>query len=212
MASSRTVKGFVLLVAAASLLLAMGCYNNNTGETNIESAIRITLPAFPETGPHAVLTFTEMHYQPSYRVQESPRLLPPSDSVPVTGREIMYTRDEYAVLTAPESVRNGYDAAKAAELYRVNCMVCHGASMTGDGAIVQFLSRGAPPPNLHSEAIRTASEGNVFAWISFGGQGGFALAMVNRPPAAIMPQFYQLLTEHERWMLVMYLKQQAAAQ
>ena len=32
--------------------------------------------------------FTEMHYSQSYRLQEPPRLLPPAQSVPVTGKEV----------------------------------------------------------------------------------------------------------------------------
>ena len=43
-----------------------------------------------------------MHYQPSYRVQEGPRILPPEGSVPVTGREITYgSLEEYEELSVP---------------------------------------------------------------------------------------------------------------
>jgi mono/diheme cytochrome c family protein len=141
-----------------------------------------------------------------------PRLQPPLKSVPVTGRSIAHTRDEYATLTAPDSVHAAYSEARAAELYRINCAVCHGQSMTGDGAIVSFLKTGAKPPNLVAGAVDTASEGDVFGWVSFGGQAGFALAMAGRETSAIMPQFYQLLTEQERWSLVLYLKKTAADQ
>lgn len=211
-AALPSLKRLAVALAALALFASAACWNNNTGETHIGGLAEFTLPAFPETGAHAVLLFTEMHYQPSYRVQEMPRLQPPLDSVPVTGKSIDYTRDEYATLTAPDSVRAAYSEAKAAELYRVNCAVCHGESMTGDGPIVSYLKTGAKPPNLIDGAAKAASEGDVFGWVSFGGQAGFALAMAGRETSAIMPQFYQLLTEQERWHLVLYLKQRSAAQ
>ena len=72
------VAGAARLAAVAlglfALLAALGCYNNNTGETRISEDIYFTLPAFPETGSNKVQVFTEMHYQPSYRSQEGPRL------------------------------------------------------------------------------------------------------------------------------------------
>lgn len=211
LAALQPLKRFAVALTALSLLAAVSCWNNNTGEAHIGGLVEFKLPAFPETGAHAVEVFTEMHYQPSYRVQEMPRLQPPLESVPVTGKSIAYTKDEYAALTAPDSVRAAYSETKAAELYRVNCAVCHGESMTGDGRIVSFLKTGAKPPNLIDGAVKTGSEGDVFGWVSFGGQAGFALAMAGRETSAVMPQFYQLLTEQERWHLVLYLKQRSGS-
>lgn len=204
-------KGIGLLLAVLLMLLATGCYNNNTGEVTIEGMARFTLASFPETGVHPVLTFTEMHYSPSYRVQESPRILPPSDSVPVSGKRIILASEEYESLTAPRDAVASYDAREAAELFRVNCMVCHGETKTGDGAMKDFLTRGAAPADLMRGAVSTASEGSVFAWISFGGQPGFAMAMIGRTSPTVMPSFYQLLTDEEIWSLVMYLEQESAS-
>jgi len=79
-----------------AIMFALGCYDSNTGDANIGGAINFKLPAFPETGSNRVQVFTEMHYQPSYRTQESPRLLPPDGSVPITGAEVVYASiDEY---------------------------------------------------------------------------------------------------------------------
>jgi mono/diheme cytochrome c family protein len=205
-------KRLAVALAALAMMASAACWNNNTGETHVGGLVEFTLPAFPETGAHAALVFTEMHYQPWHRVQEVPRLLPPLESVPVTGKAIAYTKDEYATLTAPDPVRTAYSEAKAAELFRVNCAVCHGESMTGDGVMRGFLKSGAPPADLMRGAVSTASEGEVFAWVSFGGQPGFAMAMISRESPTVMPQFYQLLTEEERWHLVLYLKQKSAAQ
>ena len=81
--------GIALLVTALAMFALVGCYNNNTGETNIGDSIRFKLPAFPETGSNKVQVFTEMHYQPSYRSQEGPRLDVPDSAVPISGKEVV---------------------------------------------------------------------------------------------------------------------------
>ena len=85
----------MVLFSALLALVLTGCYNNNTGETEILGIVDIKLPAFPETGSHAVVVFSEMHYSPAYDDQEGPTIGPPTDSIPVTGREIKYTAEEY---------------------------------------------------------------------------------------------------------------------
>ena len=101
--ASHTLPRLWAPLALALIAIALaGCYNNNTGEANIGGAIHFKLPAFPESGANAVEIFNEMHYQPSYRSQEGPRLLPPPDSVPVTGKELRYaTLEEYQELNIP---------------------------------------------------------------------------------------------------------------
>ena len=42
--------------------------------------------------------FPEMHYNPSYKTQEPPALTAPSDSVPITGKEVIYTLKEAQAL------------------------------------------------------------------------------------------------------------------
>ena len=69
--------GLLALLTAAALLLA-GCYDSTTGDTTVHGIAEFKLPVFPETGAHRVMVFSEMHYQPSYRSQEMPRLLQPS--------------------------------------------------------------------------------------------------------------------------------------
>ena len=120
---------FLVVTSAVLLLLVTGCYNNNTGETNILGIADLKFPAFPETGSHAVVIFSEMHYSPAYDDQEGPTIGPPSDSVPVTGREIEYTAEEYTALRMSGKSTNSYDEGKAADIYRVNCSVCHGESL-----------------------------------------------------------------------------------
>ena len=199
------------LMLALSLLavMAAGCYNNNTGETSIGGSINFTLPAFPETGGNVIEIFNEMHYQPSFRPQEGPRLLPPSDSVPVTGRELRYASlDEYGVLTVPDSAVASYDQASGQQLYNINCAVCHGPGLKGDGPILPFIDKGPEPADLTADLTRTSTDGELFGFISGGGRQGLAARLRDRESASPMPEFRLLLTEDERWMLVQFLRSQ----
>ena len=208
--------GIIALAALAALTLAvLGCYNNNTGETKIGESINFTLPAFPETGPHAVQVFTEMHYQPSYKVQEIPRILPPRDSVPVTGREIRYgSIEEYQALTVPDTTAQSYDDAHGQQLYDINCAVCHGAALDGLGPAVTMVGAdGQPawdkdpvPVDLRLAETVSATDGELFGYISLGGRQGLSARLRDRETTSPMPEFMKLLSEDERWTLVQYLR------
>ena len=187
--------------------VAVGCYNNNTGHTEIGGQISFTLPAFPESGPHAVQVFTEMHYQPSYRSQEIPRLLPPPDSVPINGREIVpESPDGFSGLPVPDRVTASYDSSKARVLFDVNCAVCHGRSLKGDGAIVEYIDKGPLPADLTVALTVGSTDGELFGFISEGGRQGQAAFHRDRPSASPMPFFRSMLTEDDRWALVLYLR------
>ncbi len=206
----KTARQMVVVALAAVMpLAALACYNSTTGHTEVRGVARFTLPVLPETGSHKVVVFSEMHYQPKFDSQEVPRLLPAPDSVPVTGRDIQYASlEEYAPLTPPAQVEERYNRSDAAELYRVNCLVCHGASLGGDGPVAQFMTRGAKPANLMSEATRNSTDGELFAFIGEGGRQGYALTSVGQPSTSPMPAFKFLLTDDERWMLVKFLRGQ----
>jgi len=153
------------------LLFAVGCYNSKTGASNIGGAINFTLPVLPETGGHFIETFTEMHFQPSYREGEIPRLLPPEGSVPVTGAEVIPTSAEgYSGLEIPSEARENYDPESAQGLYIVNCQVCHGPSLLGDGPIRPFMTKGPFPVNLTDPVTVQATDGELFGFISGGGR------------------------------------------
>ncbi len=189
-----------------SALLTVACGDIRTGEAEIHGVAEFTLPAFPETGSNVIEIFNEMHYAPSFKSQEGPRILPPPDSVPVTGRELAYTTlEEYNAVAMPDDVLRSYDAVAAAELYRVNCLVCHGKSMTGDGMMRPMMKRGPLPADLMSELTQESSFGEMFAYISQGGRQGFAAVSSGLPSGSPMPRFDLLLTEQERWALAKYL-------
>ena len=202
-------------ILALFALASVGCYNTRTGAANIGDSIKFTLPAVPQTGSNAVQVFTEMHYQPSFRVQEGPRLLPPPDSVPVTGREIRYTTaEEYFSLTIPDRAAQSYDQARAQNLYDINCTVCHGSGFTGDGRITtmtradgtKVMSKGPFPADLTADLTKSSTDGELFAFISKGGRQGLAAVLRGRESSSPMPEFMLLLNEDERWWLVQFLR------
>ena len=208
----------LLLVLLVGVAATLGCYNSDTGETNVGGAINFTLPVFPETGGNAVEIFTEMHYQPSYRSQEGPRLLPPAESIPVTGVGLSYTRvEQYAdfeSLTIPAGVDRSYERAEAQALYDVNCMVCHGSTLRGDQdrdnspiLALGFMNRGPFPSDLTSDLTQGASDGALFAFISGGGRQGLASVSRGNASGSPMPQFGRLLTADERWTLVKFQRE-----
>ena len=219
----------LVLLAALLTIAALGCYNTRTGDVSVGGSISFKLPAFTQTGPHAVDIFTEMHFQPSYRTQEGPRILPPPDSVPITGKEVEYDNiEEYQSLGVPSEIASDPGAlSRARDTYDANCLVCHGSNLRGedgDATILPYLANatGARPRNLvdvklssdGEQIIGAASDdttdGEIYAWISYGGQAGFASALRDRPTTSWMPQFINLLSEEERWELVMFIRAEQA--
>jgi len=145
------------------------------------------------TGAYPLDVFPEGHYQQSFRSQEPPRLQPPTDSVPITGKEVTYNFSEAGNLINPVPASNE-TTTKANQLYQLNCAVCHGASGRGDGPMTSYFQQaGAPPPiDYVSPRVKSRKEGELF-WIITNGLG-------------TMPRFGPLLTSEERWALVHFIR------
>jgi mono/diheme cytochrome c family protein len=162
-----------VLLAAALLPLLAACYT---------------------TGAYPVDYFPEMHYGAAYRRQEPPRLAPPTASVPITGRERMYTLPESVALQNPVPASPD-NLARAQRLYQVNCSACHGPNGRGDGVVAAwFVHEGqTPPADYTNPGVASLSDGQLY-WVVTNGLGG-------------MPPFGSLLTPEERWLLVDFIRQ-----
>lgn len=211
----RNRKTAVLGALLSATLLATACYNTGTGAVNVGGAINFTMPAFPETGSHSVEMWTEMHFQPSYRVQEGPRLLPPEGSVPISGAEILpVSMDAFKALEIPQEFSGNYDDASAWRTYQVNCLVCHGGLLDGKGPITTLVGsdgnlaydRGPYPADLRSDATKNSTDGELFGFISGGGRQGLAVRLRGRDSTSPMPEYRKLLSEEDRWALVQFLR------
>ena len=216
------IRSFKLIAMATAILLtflvASGCYNSKTGEVKVGGSISFELPVFPKTGSHAVQVFSEMHYSPAYRSQEVPRILPPEGSVPITGAEVKVLDIDKLKTLDGQIYSGSYDGSESARVYAVNCQVCHGNTLLGDGPITTLSSArgdgskvydGAVPVNLLSERVTSLSDGEIFGYITWGGRPGLAAAARGKESTAIMPQFGYLLTEEQRWHLVQYIREQS---
>ena len=216
----------VLLLACVVVLMAVGCYNSTSGDTEVYGIAEFKLPVLPKTGSHKVMVFNEMHYQPSFRVQEGPRLLPTSQSVAFSGlggpglvtqpemiriEPVYRTVADAKLIEIPEDISDSYDAAGAAELYRVNCSVCHGMTLGGDGSVATLMkeqSLGPLPADLTLGQTQNATDGELYAFISDGGRQGFALTSAGLESRSPMPPFKNLLSQEDRWALVAFLRAQ----
>ena len=70
-------------------------------------------------GAYPLDIFYEMHYQPSYKAHEPPRLSAPESAVPF--------------FDPPAATSFNLDGQ---HLYEVNCAMCHGAAAQGDGEVL----------------------------------------------------------------------------
>ena len=156
--------GLALALALAAGLLAAGC----------------------SQGAYPLDIFYEMHYQPSYKAQEPPRLSPPASAVPWYG----------APAPAPTSF-----GGSGKHIFETNCAMCHGVEGRGDGPVLgrmivdygyQATDAALLNPDLTSEAARSLDRE---------GLRGVVIGGVN-----VMPSFAKLLTEEQIELALDYVQ------
>ena len=81
--------------------------------------------------------------------------------------------------------------ARGAELFQINCAICHGSGGKGDGTVASFLEN--KPADLTSPAVQFLSDGAVFMTITNGIPG-------------YMPALNENLTVRERWDVVNFVR------
>jgi mono/diheme cytochrome c family protein len=128
-----------------------------------------------------------MEIQPSYRPMENP-LPVPARSIPVEGPA--YIAD--GPLPINPIAADDASIKRGAELYTINCQMCHGVTGEGNGPIAPFLIN-FKPANLTSPLVTAFSDGQIFMTIS------------NGVPER-MPALNENLTVSERWDVVNYVR------
>lgn len=130
-------------------------------------------------GSYPLDIFYEMHYQPSYKSHEPPRLSVPASAVPF--------------YPAPRATSFADDGR---HLFDVNCSMCHGTGAKGDGPVLRRMIDvyGYSPaldPDLTSPAV-----------MSMGPEGiqGFMFSGV-----VVMPNFSKLLSKEEMRLIAEYV-------
>ena len=130
-------------------------------------------------GSYPVDIFYEQHYQQSYRSHEPPRLIGVADAVAF-----------YPPIVS--TVTN-----TGADLFRVNCQMCHGADAQGTGPVLAKMIEdyGYEPivsPNITNRPVSFIAS---------------RLEAETRPlgPSSVMPPFGKLLSEAERNAIAKYI-------
>ena len=127
-----------------------------------------------------------MEIQPSFKPMEHP-LPVPQASIPIEGAA--YTQDT-GVPVNP-IIEDEISISRGAELFRINCVPCHGKTGKGDGVVGNFFK--FKPADLTSEIVQQNSDGALFLVISNGVAGR-------------MPPLNENFYVRERWDLVNFIR------
>lgn len=122
----------------------------------------------------------DMQEQPSYRSQEAPRLHSPPGSIPRESRAI----------PSRQALTAGLEIHRATDLYRVNCLPCHGESGEGSGPVAPYLNE--LPANLRAFRVRALSTEQLYRIITNGKN--------------MMPSFQGELSATERMLLASFIQ------
>ena len=127
-----------------------------------------------------------MEIQPSYKPMEKP--LPVSlDAIPIEGAA--YVPGMGAPVNPVET--DEVSVGRGAQLFKINCVICHGPAGMGDGVIGAFFEY--KPANLTASQVQTLSDGAIFLVISNGVKGR-------------MPALNENLTVRDRWDIVNFIR------
>jgi mono/diheme cytochrome c family protein len=127
-----------------------------------------------------------MEVQPAFQPMYKP-LPVPTDALPVEGAA-------YSLLMGvPPNPVTADQASmeRGAELFKINCVLCHGPQGKGDGPVASHLKN--KPFDLTSFPIHSYTDGGIFFIISTGVPGK-------------MPGLNENLTVRERWDVVNYVR------
>jgi hypothetical protein len=129
---------------------------------------------------------TFMQVQTNFQPMEDPRPVV-TDTIPIEG-------EAYSLLLGvpPNPVTADQTSIeRGAELYGINCSLCHGTGGKGDGPVASHLEN--KPFDLTSFPIHSFTDGGIFFTISTGVPGK-------------MPALNENLTVLERWDIVNYVR------
>jgi len=129
---------------------------------------------------------TNMADQPSVGYQDSPRLLPPERSVPITGKTIVLDTLPVNPIPADET-----SLQRGEILFSIYCALCHGDRGQGDGPLAKHYEE-RPLRPLTSANITAQFDGQLFRTIT----EGFS----RMPPQA------EALSPRERWDVINYVR------
>jgi len=113
---------------------------------------------------------------------------PPAGTLAIDAPRIVDRREARFGLINPRPA--SADVLKeGAELYRTYCVMCHGESGVGDGAVAQHFRR---VPDLKTPYIQNYTDGRLYTVLREGGSN--------------MPPYAEALSVDERWAVVHFVR------
>lgn len=125
------------------------------------------------------------------QVQEAAPMMGGGDSG-MMARHHAQVPQEYSGKTAPETTEDSI--LRGAEIYKTNCLSCHGESGAGDGPAGAALT---PAPSPIGHTTQMLSDGMVFYRVSEGG-AEFQTSM---------PAWKDILSEEQIWDVIAYVRE-----
>lgn len=146
-----------------------------------------------------------MEIQSSYDDQESPRSVP-EQSIPIEGAAYLPNIDPInPVASDDESISRG------AQLYQINCAVCHGVTGTEITTVSAYLIK-VKPTNLASAEAQALTDGEIFLTISNGKFNPNNSLFPDVQFSGQCPPLKDNLTVRERWDVVNFIRTLAATE
>lgn len=140
-----------------------------------------------------------MELQSSFDDQESPREVP-LQSIPVDGAAYLPNTEPTNPVTADD-----VSVARGAQLYQINCAVCHGVTGTETTTVSAYLVK-VKPANLTSEEVQALSDGEIFLTISNGVFNPNNSLFPDVQFSGQCPPLNENLTVRERWDVVNFIR------
>lgn len=142
---------------------------------------------------------TFMEIQTSYDDQESPLTIP-DRSIPVDGAAYVPGAEPMNPVPADEA-----SISRGANLYQINCAVCHGATGSESTTVAAYLVK-KKPADLTSTEIQANSDGSIFLTISNGIFNPNNSLFPDVQFSGQCPPLNENLTVRERWDIVNFVR------
>ncbi len=106
-------------------------------------------------------------------------------------------KNDTAGYTASASVKNplnpdSINMTEAGRLYLVNCGICHGSKLDGQGPLFTSGAFPAAPKNFMADDMKKMAEGTMFHSVTYGKN--------------MMGSYASQLSTRQRWMVIAYIK------
>ncbi|MBI5351942.1 MAG: cytochrome c [Chloroflexi bacterium] len=148
-----------------------------------------------------------MGLQPSYSTQEFD-LATGQGSRPVPALSIPIEGAAYIPANgAPENPipADEISISRGEELYRINCMMCHGDTGLGTGTVAGFLVK-KKPVDLTSDLVQSLSDGDIFLTITNGKFNPDDSLFPDIKFSGQCPPLNENLSVRERWDVINYIR------